>query len=182
MKRPLMIGVALLAVGAISACGDDDDESEVAEANTALCEDLGAYGRALADLIALDPATATKTDYDSAAGDVRSTREDMIDSAADLSEAEWENVQTQAETLVDQLRDAPDDQSVAAILDEAKPQAATVQASVATLNTAICSSGISRRALGRRCMVARRSRTRTCSPACTRRDSGTRMSCPRSVC
>ena len=65
----------------------------------------------------------------------------MIDSASDLSEAEWENVQTQAETLVDQLVDADDDEAVAAILEEAQPQAATVQASVATLNTAICSTG-----------------------------------------
>ena len=65
----------------------------------------------------------------------------MVDSAEDLSEAEWENLQAQADTLVDQLQDAPDDQAVAAILGEAKPQAATVQASIATLNTAICTAG-----------------------------------------
>ena len=140
MKRSWIIGLALVAVSAITACGDDDDESDVAEANTAFCEDLGAYGRSVADLASLDPATATKSDYDSAADEVRSTREDMIDSGADLSEAEWENLQTQAETLVDQLEDASDDQAVAAILDEAQAQAATVQASVATLNTAICST------------------------------------------
>ena len=141
MKRSLMIGLALVAASAITACGDDDDESDVAEANAEFCEDLGAYGRSLANLASLDPASASKSDYDSAADEVRSTREDMIDSAADLTEAEWENVQTQAETLVDQLVDADDDEAVAAILEEAQPQAATVQASVATLNTAICSTG-----------------------------------------
>ena len=86
-------------------------------------------------------ATATKDDYDSAAGEVRSTREEMVNSGEDLAEAEWENLATQVDTLRDQLRDAPDDQAVQAIVDEAKPQAATVQASVATLNTAICSVG-----------------------------------------
>ncbi len=141
MKRSLMIGLALVAVSTFTACGDDDDDSDVGEANTEFCADLASYGSALAALAGLDPATATRSDYDAAADEVRSTREDMVDSAEDLGEAEWENLQTQAATLVDQLQDAPDDQAVAAILDEAKPQAATVQASIATLNTAICTAG-----------------------------------------
>ena len=65
----------------------------------------------------------------------------MVESAADLAEEEWENLLTQVDALRDQLRDAPDDQAVQAIVDEAKPQAAAVQGSVATLNTAICSVG-----------------------------------------
>ena len=143
MKRPMMVGVAaLVAVSALVACGDDDDDaSEVGEANAEFCDDLSAYGTAVADFAALDPATASKDDYDSAADEVRSTREEMVDSAEDLAEEEWENLLNQVDSLRDQLRDAPDDQAVQAIVDEAKPQAATVQASVATLNTAICSVG-----------------------------------------
>jgi hypothetical protein len=144
MKRRLVLGIAaLVSVGALVSCGDDDDDdaSEVSEANTEFCDDLAAYGTAVADFAGLDSATATKDDYESAADEVRSTREDMVDSAEDLAEAEWENLLTQVDTLRDQLRDAPDDQAVQAIVDEAKPQAATVQASVATLNTAICSVG-----------------------------------------
>ncbi len=139
MKRFLFgLGVGLLSVVAVTACGGDDDASDVVDANSAFCEDLAAYGSAVGDLAALDPATASKDDYEAAADEVRSTREDMVDSAGDLGEAEWENLQTQADTLADQLQDAPDDQAIQSILDEAKPQAATVQASVATLNTAIC--------------------------------------------
>ena len=142
MNRRLVLGIAgLVSVAALVSCGDDDDESDVSEANTEFCSDLSAYGTAVADFAALDPATATKDDYDSAADEVRSTREEMVDSGEDLAEAEWENLATQVDTLRDQLRDAPDDQAVQAIVDEAKPQAATVQASVATLNTAICSVG-----------------------------------------
>jgi hypothetical protein len=142
MKRSLTIAVTLIAITAVSACGDDDDDaSDVAEANTEFCGDLASYGQALAGLAGLDPTVATTSDYESAADEVRSTREDMVESAGDLSEAEWANLEEQASTLVDQLRDAPDDQAVASILDEAKPQAATVQASVATLNTAICTGG-----------------------------------------
>ena len=133
-----MFGVLGLAAAALVACGDDDD---VGEANAAFCDDLASYGTAVADLAALDPATATKSDYESAADDVRSAREDMVESAADLSEAEWANLETQVDTLRDQLQDAPDDQAVQSILEAAKPQAATVQASIATLNTAVCAAG-----------------------------------------
>ncbi len=136
-----MCGALGLAAGAaLVGCGDDDD-SDVSEANAAFCDDLTAYGNAVADLARLDPASATKSDYDSAADEVRSTRDDMVESAADLSEAEWSNLETQVDTLRDQLQDAPDDQAVQSILDEAKPQAATVQASIATLNTAVCTAG-----------------------------------------
>ena len=140
MRRLLMLGALGLAAATLVACGDDDDD-DVGEANAAFCDDLATYGTAVADLAALDPATATKSDYDSAADEVRSTREDMVESAADLSEAEWANLQTQVDTLRDQLQDAPDDQAVQSILDAAKPQAATVQASIATLNTAVCTAG-----------------------------------------
>ena len=143
MNRGLMLGiVGLIGVGALVSCGgDDDDASDVSEANADFCGDLSAYSTALADFAALDPATASKDDYESAADEVRSTREIMVGSAGDLAEEEWDNLLTQVDTLRDQLRDAPDDQAVQAIVDEAKPQAVTVQASVATLNTAICSVG-----------------------------------------
>ena len=144
MKRWLVLGVAgLVGAGALVACGDDDDDdaSDVVEANAEFCDDLSTYGTAVADFVALDPATASKDDYESAADEVRSTRESMVESAGDLAEEEWENLQTQIDTLGDQLRDAPDDQAVQAIVDEAKPQAQAVQASVATLNTAICTAG-----------------------------------------
>ena len=65
----------------------------------------------------------------------------MVDSAADLSQAEWENLATQVDTLRDQLQDVLDDQAVQSILDEAKPQAVAVQASVAAVNTAVCTAG-----------------------------------------
>jgi hypothetical protein len=144
MKRLFVLGPAcLLAVGALAACGDDDDDdaADVVEANAEFCDDLSTYGTAVAALAALDPATATPDDYESAAEEVQSTREDMVESAGDLAEEEWENLQTQMDTLRDQLGDAPDDQTVQAILDEARPQAAAVEASVATLNTAVCTTG-----------------------------------------
>src|SRR6188768_3577451 len=127
MKRRLVLGiVSVVSVSVLVACGDDDDDdaSEVAEANAEFCDDLSAYGTAVSDFAALDPATASKDDYDSAADEVRSTREDVVESAGDLAEEEWENLLTQIDTLRDQLRDAPDDQAVQAIVDEAKPQAA----------------------------------------------------------
>jgi hypothetical protein len=141
MKRLMVLGLAgLLSVGVLAACGDDDDDGgSVQGANAEFCQNLAAYGTAVADLAALNP-TATKADYSSAADTVKSTREDLESSAASLAQAEWTNLKTQADTLKDQLKDAPDDQAVAGILTDAIPQAVKVQASVATVNTAVCTA------------------------------------------
>ena len=145
MKKLLVVGlVGILGAGALGACGDDDDDTTastvgpVAQANAAFCQDLAAYGTALGSLIALDPATATKADYSAAVDDVTSAREEMVSAGKDLTEAEWTNLQTQVEDLTGQLKDAPDDVTVSSILSDANAQAATVQASVASLNTAVC--------------------------------------------
>ncbi len=142
MRRSLTVGVVgLVLVGTIVSCGDDDDSSDIADANAEFCTDLSAYRRAVADLAALDPATDTKEAYEDAVSEVRSTREEMVDSGADLAEAEWDNLQTQVDELRDTLADAPDDQTVQAILTEAQPQLAAVEASAATVNNAICPVG-----------------------------------------
>ena len=56
----------------------------------------------------------------------------------DLTAAEWTNLQTQVDDLTGQLKNAPDDVTVSSILSDANAQAATVQASIASLNTAVC--------------------------------------------
>ena len=143
MKRQLNLGLAaLVSVSMLAACGDDDDDtvSNVQEANAAFCQDLVVYGDALAAFGALDPATATKADYEAAADAVKSARGDLSDSGADLAEAEFENLETQAEDLDGALEDAPDDAAVADIVTAAQVQIAEVQASVASLNTAVCTA------------------------------------------
>jgi hypothetical protein len=146
MRRQLLIGVmAFVALSMLAACGDSDDDddtvADVSEANAEFCQDLGVYGDAVAALAALDPATATKADYDTAADAVRSARSDLSESGADLAEAEFENLEAQAEDLDGLLEDAPDDAVVADILSDAQVQAAEVGVSVATLNTAVCTVG-----------------------------------------
>lgn len=132
--------VALASVGAVAACGDDDDDtaSEVQEANTEFCQDLNAFGDAVAALADLDPAVATKGDYDEAVDRVKSARSDLSESGEDLREAEQENLEAQAEDLEGALEDAPDDAVVADILASVQSQVDEVRASAATLNTAVC--------------------------------------------
>jgi hypothetical protein len=141
MKRQLIIGLSALAsVGMLAACSSDDDNTvaDVVDANSEVCQDLGAYADSLAALEALDPATATKADYEDAIGAVKSARSDLSDSAADLVEAEVENLQAQAEDLEGALADAPDDEAVADILAAVQVQVAEVRASSAAVNTAVC--------------------------------------------
>jgi hypothetical protein len=142
MKRQLAIGVtALISLSTLAACGDDDDSaSDVADANAAFCEDLRDYGESLTALAALDPATATKDEYDAVAEDVKSARTDLGESGADLTEAALDNLESQADDLVGVLADAPDDAVVADILAAAQTQVAEVQASAAAVNTAVCTA------------------------------------------
>ena len=143
MKRLLVLGVfGLSSVGALAACGDDDDPAaDAQDANAEFCQDLVAFGTAVKGLAGLDPTTATKDDYASAADEVTSSREDLASSGEDLKAKRWENLEAQLDTLEDQLKSAPDDVAVATILADAEAQVTKVQASVAGLNTAICTEG-----------------------------------------
>jgi hypothetical protein len=144
MKRQLCIGfAALVSVSTLAACGSDSDESgsDVADANTEFCQDLGTYATSLASFAALDPTVATKADYETAADSVKSARGDLAESRADLVEAEIDNLETQADDLDGLLTEASDDSVVADIVTAAKVQVVEVQASAAAVNTAVCATG-----------------------------------------
>jgi hypothetical protein len=146
MNRQLATAIlALVSLSILAGCGDDDDSADTAtdvqEANTAFCQDLGAYGDSLTSLADLDPATATKADYEDAADAVRSARSDLSESSADLAEAERKNLDTQADDLNGALEDASDDAVVADILAAAQQQVTELKVSIASLDTAVCTSG-----------------------------------------
>ncbi len=144
MKRQLSIGfAALISVGMLAACSSDSDDSgsDVADANTEFCQDLGAYASSLAAFAALDPTVATKAEYTDAADSIKSTRADLAESRADLVEAEIDNLETQADDLDGLLTEASDDAVVADIVTAAKVQVVEVQASAAAVNTAVCTTG-----------------------------------------
>ena len=141
MKRPLAIGLtAVISLSMFAACSSDDDDSvaDVQDANSEFCQDLGAYGATLAAFVALDPATATKAEYEDAASAVKTARIDLAESRADLVEAEIDNLEAQADDLDGALTDAPDDAVVADIVTAAQAQVTAVQASAAAVNVAVC--------------------------------------------
>ncbi len=142
MKRKLAIGLtALASVSMLAACSSDDDSGEdVQEANTEFCQDLSAYGTSLTAFAALDPASATKADYDAAADAVKSARGDLAESRAELVDAELDNLEAQADDLEGLLADASDDAVVADIVTAAQTQVTEVQASAAAVNVAVCSA------------------------------------------
>jgi hypothetical protein len=141
-RRNVYLAAAILALGALTSCGDDDDDGgDVADANAQFCEDLTAYVDALRSAADLDAQTATKADYDAARDELISTSEDVSESASALTRSEWENLEAEIEELGDQLGEAPDDVAVASIIDSAQAQVDTVQTSAATVNTAVCTTG-----------------------------------------
>lgn len=142
-RRQLALGLtALVSVSLLAACGSDDDDSasDVQEANSAFCQDLRTYGASLTAFAALDPTTATKADYDTAADAVKSARTDLAESRAELVGAELDNLETQADDLDGALADAPDDAVVADIVTAAQAQVTEVEASAAAVNTAVCTA------------------------------------------
>ena len=143
MKRPLAIGLtALISVSMLAACGSDDDDtgSDVVDANSEFCQDLSAYGTALAGFASLDPTVATKEDFDEAADAVKSARADLAESRADLVDAQLDNLETQADDLDGALADAPDDAVVADIVTAAQVQVAELQISAAAVDSAVCTA------------------------------------------
>ena len=143
------LSVGLLPATALTGCGDDDDDdaSDVERGERRVLRRPRRLRQLpsatwLRSIRRPPPRTTTSPPP------TRSARHATTWStgAADLSQAEWENLATQVDTLRDQLQDAPDDQAVQSILDEAKPQAVAVQASVAAVNTAVCTTGSRRRA------------------------------------
>ena len=143
MKRQLAIGLtALLSASLLVACGSDDDDngSDVQEANTEFCEDLREYGTALAGLASLDPTVATKEEFEDAADEVKSARGDLAESRAELVSAELDNLETQADDLDGALADAPDDAVIADVVTAAQTQVAEVQLSAAAVDTAVCTA------------------------------------------
>lgn len=143
MKRQLTIGLtALLSVSMLAACGSDDDDngSDVQEANAEFCQDLSTYGSALAGFASLDPTVATKADFEDAADAVKSARVDLAESRADLVDAELDNLESQADDLDGALADAPDDAVIADIVTAAQVQVAEVQISAAAVDTALCTA------------------------------------------
>ena len=76
--------------------------------------------------------------YQDAAGAVKSARTDLAASGVDLTEAEVANLKAQAEQLDGALTDASDDAVVADIVTAAQTQVTAVQASAAAVNTAVC--------------------------------------------
>jgi hypothetical protein len=143
VKRHLACGLSVIVgVSLLVACGSDskDSAADVQTTNTAFCKDLGTYGTALTALAALDPTTATKADYSTAADAVKAARSDLAKSGGDLVDAQVTNLESQANDLEGALKDAPDDAAVADIVTAAQTQVTEVKASIATVGTAVCTA------------------------------------------
>ena len=121
----ILVGLALLVGGGAVACGDDDDAS----AEEQYCEALDGLEASIAELTALDPATASIDQIDEARDDIRSSLEDVDAAAEDVGSERIDELDGAVEDLEGAVDDVSGDATVPEALEEIAPSVQTVEQS-----------------------------------------------------
>jgi hypothetical protein len=137
MKTVIWIIALVLAAGAILALIGAGRPPSVSEATADVCGDLGAYGRAVAGLRAIDE-NSTVADLQEAGAVVVESREALQESAASLQEAQRAELETTFEILRGSIASIPDDATL--VQAQAGLRLATLEAlaSVVDISTTTC--------------------------------------------
>jgi hypothetical protein len=113
---------ALVLTGA--ACGDDDDDSADAEAT--LCNEQQVLSDGIAQLAAIDPATATVDDAEAIADQVRTQIDEIEEAAEDVAESELEALESAYADFDEALRSVSGDDTLSGASTEIDAAAAAV--------------------------------------------------------
>lgn len=117
------VGVALLVGGGVVACGGDDEPSPEAQ----YCEALDGLEASIAELTALDPATASIDQIDEARDDIQSSLEDVDAAAEDVSAERVDDLDAAYEDLEGAVDDVSSDETVPEALEQIAPQVQAVE-------------------------------------------------------
>jgi hypothetical protein len=127
--------VAAIAIGLIGNQGRD------ARAESSFCSDLSAYRSSIASLIALNPTSASKSDYEDAVNEIESDWDAVQSSAADVASATRSELEDAWNTFQSSVQDVPSDASAGEALSDIRSAADTLRASArSALSGPDCSS------------------------------------------
>jgi hypothetical protein len=137
MRTVIWIVAIVLTAGAILLLIGLGRPPSVSEATADVCADLGAYGRALADLRTIDE-NSTVTELQETYGAAQESREALQASASALQEAQRTELEATFEALGESVTGIPDDATLAQA--QAGLRLATLEAlaSVVDISTTTC--------------------------------------------
>ena len=124
IRRPAILAIAAIAALGIAACTPADTQSQ---AEGALCDSVTAFGDSLADLEALDPATATVDDIEAARDATQEAWDDVLAAGEDVAEADQTAVEDAWDGVVQAVDDIDTDAPIADALDPVQAAAADVR-------------------------------------------------------
>jgi hypothetical protein len=132
--------VAAIAIGVIANHGRDSSRSEQ-KAESSYCSDVSALKSSVSSLTALDPTSASKSDYQDAVNQVESDWSAVQSSAADVKSSAQSQLENAWNTFQSSVQKVPSDASVSDALGDIKSAADTLESSAqSALSSPDCSS------------------------------------------
>jgi hypothetical protein len=129
----VLAAVGVVAIVVIGVVSNDDGESQ-ADARQSFCSSLTALKGSVDDLAGLSPASASKSDYQSAVDEIQGDWDQVTSDASDLKDVTMSQLDDAWDSFESAVEDVPDDASVSDALDAVKSSAqslaSTVQATV----------------------------------------------------
>jgi hypothetical protein len=135
----------LVIVGAVVAIGIGiyavtRPESQ-ADAQASFCSSLASLNSDVQALTALDPATASKSDYQNAVDSIQSSWGDVTSDASDLASVNMSTLDSAWGDFQSSIQDVPDDASVSDAMNDVQSSAESLGSTVkSTLDGPDCSS------------------------------------------
>ena len=106
-------GAVLIGIWAVSK-----EESSQADAQGAFCSSLSSLESSVQALVALDPTSASKDDYESAVDDIESSWDDVKSDASNLVSVDMSTLDSAWDSFKSAVDNVPDDASVSDALND----------------------------------------------------------------
>lgn len=139
--------ITILVLGGLAAAiligfwGTRGGEESQADAQQAFCSSLSSLESSVQALTALDPTSASQSDYQSAVSTIESDWDQVKTDASDLASIDQSTLDSAWDSFKSAVDDVPDDASVSDALSDVKSSADSLASTVkSTLTGPDCSS------------------------------------------
>ncbi len=143
MSRGVLILVVVGAVGAVllGIYAVSRDRNSEADAQASFCSSLETMESDVQALVALDPSTASKSEYQDDVDSIQSDWDNVKSDASNLASINMSTLDSAWDDFTSAVHDVPDDASVSDALDDVKSAAQSLASTTeSTLTGPDCSS------------------------------------------